>query len=33
MEDVARTLEAMTDSLVEALARAGTLPSHLDEAE
>ena len=33
MEDVARTLEALSDSLVEALARAGSLPSHLDEAE
>ena len=33
MEDVALTLEAMSDSLVEALARAGSLPSHLDEAE
>ncbi|MGH8928038.1 MAG: aspartate aminotransferase family protein [Acidimicrobiia bacterium] len=33
MEDVAETLEAFSDSLVEALARAGSLPSHLDEAE
>lgn len=33
MEDVAETLEAFTDSLVEALARAGSLPSHLDEAD
>ena len=33
MEDVAVILEAMSDSLVEALARAGSLPSHLDEAE
>ncbi|MGZ8755850.1 MAG: hypothetical protein ACXW15_11755, partial [Acidimicrobiia bacterium] len=33
MEDVAVILEAMSDALVEALARAGSLPSHLDEAE
>lgn len=33
MDDVAETLNAMSDSLVEALARAGSLPSHLDEAE
>jgi glutamate-1-semialdehyde 2,1-aminomutase len=33
MEDVAITLDAMSDSLVEALARAGSLPSHLDEAD
>jgi glutamate-1-semialdehyde 2,1-aminomutase len=33
MEDVAVTLDVFTDSLVEALARAGSLPSHLDEAD
>jgi len=33
MEDVAFTLEVFTDALVEALARAGSLPSHLDEAD
>jgi glutamate-1-semialdehyde aminotransferase len=33
MEDVGVILEAMSDALVEALARAGSLPSHLDEAE
>jgi glutamate-1-semialdehyde 2,1-aminomutase len=32
-EDVAETLEAFNDSLVEMLARAGTLPSHLDQEE
>lgn len=33
MEDVAEALNALSDSLLEALARAGSLPSHLDEAE
>jgi glutamate-1-semialdehyde 2,1-aminomutase len=33
MEDVHLTLEVFADSLRESLARAGTLPSHLDEAE
>lgn len=33
MEDVAVTLEAFTDSLVVALGLAGSLPSHLDEAD
>lgn len=33
MEDVAVTLEVFSDALVEALARAGSLPSHLDEAD
>jgi glutamate-1-semialdehyde 2,1-aminomutase len=32
-EDVALTLEAFRDSLKEALAQAGTLPSHLDDAD
>ncbi|HKX76674.1 MAG TPA: aspartate aminotransferase family protein [Acidimicrobiia bacterium] len=33
MDDVAVTLEAFRESLREALAQAGTLPSHLDEAD
>lgn len=33
MDDVAVTLNALSDSLVESLARAGSLPSYLDEAE
>ncbi len=33
MDDVALTLEVFRDSLREALARAGSLPSHLDEAD
>ena len=33
MEDVHLTLEVFAESLRESLARAGTLPSHLDEAE
>jgi glutamate-1-semialdehyde 2,1-aminomutase len=33
MEDVAETLEAFSDSLVHALQLAGSLPSHLDEAD
>ncbi len=33
MEDVAVTLDVFSDALVEALARAGSLPSHLDEAD
>ncbi|MGQ0850149.1 MAG: aspartate aminotransferase family protein [Actinomycetota bacterium] len=33
MDDVATTLEAFSDAMVAALARAGSLPSHLDEAE
>jgi glutamate-1-semialdehyde 2,1-aminomutase len=32
-EDVAITLEVFRDSLKEALAQAGTLPSHLDDAD
>jgi glutamate-1-semialdehyde aminotransferase len=33
MEDVAETLEVFSDALVAALALAGSLPSHLDEAD
>jgi glutamate-1-semialdehyde 2,1-aminomutase len=33
MEDVHLTLEVFAESLRDSLARAGTLPSHLDEAE
>jgi glutamate-1-semialdehyde 2,1-aminomutase len=33
MEDVAKTLEVFSDALVSALELAGSLPSHLDEAD
>ncbi|MDP3984977.1 MAG: hypothetical protein Q8Q52_08260, partial [Acidimicrobiia bacterium] len=33
MDDVGLTLDVFAESLREALAQAGTLPSHLDEAD